>query len=184
MKTLLGALALMLILSLAVMAHETAEAPHGAPKALLQKALPSAQGFVPRQLALSPAARARVEKALKTKLEGHDLTASVYVGTRGGRSAGMAWMTDVHLSGGNADVVVGVDLQGRVTGVALGHSPTPALAQASFLAQFKGKTAASPLTVGRDLKAAPGQSAASQKLAAAVRKAVLILTEKLKAGAG
>jgi len=165
-------------LTLPVPAHGDDEHEgHGPPRALLQKIFPTAQAFVPHKLSLSPAARARIEKTLGEHLEGHDLTASLYVPTQGGRSAGLAWMTDAHLAAGkSADVVVGVDLKGRVVGVQLAHSPVASLAAPSFLDQFRGKTGTSSFAV----KPPAGQAAASKEVAKAARKATLILGESLK----
>lgn len=123
--------------------------------------------------------RARVERRLAAKLEPQDLTAPGYVATVGGRSIGVAWMTDLPVGAKFADVVVGVDVQGKIVGVLVDHSPIPALAQPSFLAQFRGKGPDAAWTMGGDLRPAPGQAGASQRLAAAVRKGVIILNEAL-----
>lgn len=177
MKTMLMAL-MALLLGSAAWGHGPEEHGASTPTALLKKVFPAASGFVQKDLHLGhdSSLRGHVEARLGAKLEGHDLEAPAWVATSGGRSAGVAWMTDVHLPSGNADVLVGVDLKGKIVGVALGHAPA-ALSGASFLKQFAGKTASSPLQVGQDLKAAPGQDQASKQVAAAVRKAVIVLTE-------
>lgn len=133
-----------------------------------------------RDLKLGEASlRQRVEKRLGAKLEGHELKAKGYVATVSGRSIGVAWMTDLHLGSQFADVVVGVDLTGHVVGVVLDHSPIPALAQPAFLNQFRGKGPDSPMLVGGDLQPVRGQKTASQQLAQAVRKGVIVLNEAL-----
>jgi len=165
---------LLLLLCLPALAHTE----KGPPTELLKKIFPSAEGFVTRDLKLSGATlRQHVEKRLGKKLAPGDLAAKGYVATVRGRSIGVAWMTDLPLGSKFADVVVGVDLQGKIVGVVVDHSPIPALAQPAFLDQFRGKGPEAPLSVGQDLKPAPGQKVTSQQLAQAVRKAVVVLNE-------
>lgn len=157
--------ALLALLAVPALAH-TGEG--GPPKKLLQKLFPKADAFVTRTIDWK-AARASIERRLGAKLEDHDLEAPAYIATAKGQSVGVAWMTDAHLKGGEADVLVGLDLEGRIVGVALDHSPVPSLAQSSFLKQFQGMTAFDKV------QAAPKQEEGSRLVAAAVKKGYYVL---------
>lgn len=148
---------------------------HDGPTSQLKKIFPKAQTFVTKDLAIDPAARKRIETKLGAKLHDHDLQDHVFVPVAGGRSAGVARQAHVHL-GGEADIVVGVDMKGVIQGVVVTGAPA-AVCSGSFLGQFQGKTASSPLKIGQDLKAAPGADQASKTVAFEVRESVLILTE-------
>lgn len=148
---------------------------HEAPTAKLKQIFPKAESFVTKDLTISPDARQRIEAKLGKKLHDHDLQGHVFVATTGGRSTGVAREAHVHMDG-EVDIVVGVDLKGAVQGVVVTGAPA-AVCSPSFLNQFKGKTAASAMKVGGDVKAAPGAAQASTTIAFEVRESVLILTE-------
>ena len=153
----------------------------GVPQATLKKLFPAADSFVTRPLNLKPEQRKRIETRLAEKLEDHDLKASAYVASSKGRSIGVAWSTDAHLKQGVVDVIVGLDLQGKVVGVALAHSPVPALGQSSYLNQYKQLTARSEFREGKDLKSLPGQPG-SAVVAKAAKKAAVVIDENFLGG--
>jgi electron transport complex protein RnfG len=72
-------------------------------------------------------------------------TVTVYLGTREGQISGVAFQTFGGGYGGFIDIMVGIDLDGRISGVKiLEHEETPGLGakieEASFRDQFKGKS--------------------------------------------
>ena len=156
---------------MAAAAHEG----EGPSQATLKRLFPSADNFVTRPLSLTAEAQAKVQARLSRKLEAHDLKSKVYVPTKDGKSLGVVWVTDAHFKEGLADVVVGLDLQGKVAGVGLEHSPVALLAQSNYLNQYKKLNARSVFLQGKDLKPLPSNPAASSLLAAAVRKAVAVI---------
>ena len=149
----------------------------GLDKAILKKLFPTADKFVTKPLNLSSEQRKAIEKRLGAKLEGHDLEAPAYVASLKGRSLGVVWATDAHLKEGAVDVIVGVDLAGKVTGVVLNHSKVPGLNMPAYLDQYKKLTTQSSFQEGKDLKPLAGQEASSKVVAAAVRKGVAIINE-------
>ena len=168
---------LLLYLFLSLLGTSLAHEGKGPPTDLLKRVFPTAEGFVTKDLKLAaPELRSRVEARLGYKLTESDLKTKAYVATVRGRSIGAAWATELPLGTGFADVAVGLDLDGRVVGVAVDHSPIPALAQPGFLSQFQGQNGQ---TVGQNLRPPAGQAAAGQKLASSVRTGVVVLTEAL-----
>jgi len=153
-------------------AHGNGEGPS---KEVMKRIFPGAESFVTRPLAIKPAVQNQLEKRIGKPLEAHDLKSNVYIATAKGQSLGVLWATDAHLKEGPVDVIVGLDRQGRIAGVALDHSPLASLAQSSYLNQYKGKTAASPLQQGKDLKPLSSNPTASQLVAQAARKAAILI---------
>lgn len=169
-RALLTLLTTLSVASAPLWAH-TGEGSQGPSKAVLKRLFPSADSFVTKPVAVTPAQRQAIQSRLGTALEGHDLKTNAYIATAGGRSAGIVWVTDAHLKEGLVDVVVGIDMQGKLTGVALEHSPNPRLAQSGYLGQYKGLTVRSAFQEGKDLKPLSGQAPASKLIAQAVKKA-------------
>lgn len=146
-------------------------------KETLKKLFPQADAFVTRPLSLSAQQRQRIESRLGGKLEGHDLKSKAYIASRGGRSLGVVWATDAHLKKGAVDVIVGVAMDGKVTGVVLDHSKVPGLNAAAYLDQYKKLTTSSAFQEGKDLKSLAGQEPSSKQVAAAVKKGAVIISE-------
>lgn len=148
----------------------------GVAKTTLKKLFPKADSFVTRPLNLSAEQKRKIEARLGTPLEDHDLKAPAYVASLKGRSIGIVWATDAHLAKGAVDVIVGLDLKGNLTGVAVAHSPIAAIGQSSYLGQYSKLNSHSEFKEGKDLKAIPGQSA-SAVVAKAAQKAAIIIDE-------
>lgn len=148
----------------------------GVAKATLKKLFPGADSFVTKPLNLSAEQKRKIEARLGTKLEDHDLTAPAYVASTKGRSIGIVWATDAHLPQGAIDIIVGLDLKGNLTGVAVAHSPIAALGQSGYLSQYSKLNSHSQFKEGKDLKAIPGQSG-SAVVAKAAQKAAIIIEE-------
>jgi len=87
--------------------------------------------------------------------------------------------------GGAVEVLVGIDLNGKILGIkVVKHGETPgigtkAVESQEFLNQFKGKGVGSKLTVGGDIVAVSGATETSAAITEAVRKAIEIFP-KLK----
>ena len=177
---LLFCLGLLLLMAVPAWSHGS-EGHGGVEKAILKKLFPTADNFVTKPLEFSAEQRKAIEKRLGAKLEGHDLEAPAYVASLKGRSLGVVWATDAHLKKGAVDVIVGVDLAGKVTGVVLNHSKVPGLNMPAYLDQYKKLTTQSAFQEGKDLKPLAGQEVSSKVVAAAVRKGVAIINESFLA---
>lgn len=151
-------------------------------KETLKKVFPQADSFVTKPLGLTADQRKKIEARLGAKLEDHDLKAPAYIASSKGRSVGIVWATDAHLKRGNADVIVGVGLDGKVSGVALDHNKVQGLDKAAYLDQYRKLTTKSAFQHDKDLKALAGQEPSSKMVAAAVKKSVIIIDESFLAG--
>lgn len=152
----------------------------GGPSAtVLKRLFPAAESFVTRPLQLDAGTQKRVAGRLGQPLEAHDLKSSAYIPVAKGQSLGVVWATDAHLKEGLVDVIVGVDRQGKVVGVALEHSPVAALAQSAYLNQFKGQTISPRLKQARALSS---HAAASGRVARAVFKCAVVIDEAYLGG--
>jgi electron transport complex protein RnfG len=79
--------------------------------------------------------------------------------------------------GGTIDMVVGIDLKGRVAGIKIiSMNETPGLgmkaSESKFLRQFTGKTSRSPLKARKDIDAITGATITSQAIADGVKQAL------------
>lgn len=175
MRTPLALLLSFLFLFAPALAHEGHD--HGVPNSVLKKVFPKAKKFVFKNLQLEGATLKAVEAKLGKKLEGKDLTSQAYVAMFGKETLGVAWATPQTLGKEQANVVVGVDKTGKIVGVTIQDSPIDALVSDTYLRQYAGKKADAKFKVGKDVTAAPKQEAASQQLADAVRRAVIVLSQ-------
>lgn len=103
---------------------------------------------------------------------------SLYYGTKGGKTVGVAIPVESKGYGSSPiSMVVGVDPTGKVLKVkVLSHSETAGLGSKiegeSFLKQFTGKTPASALAVGQDVDAISGATISSRGATAGIKKAL------------
>ncbi|MFH1709533.1 MAG: RnfABCDGE type electron transport complex subunit G [bacterium] len=86
--------------------------------------------------------------------------------------------------GGTIDMVVGIDLKGRVAGLKiLSMKETPGLgikaSEPGFLKQFTGKTSRSPLKAKKDIDAITGATITSQAIADGVKQALAKYREEI-----
>ena len=165
---------LLLCLSAPVWAH----GEEGPPTAALKRIFPAAESFVTKPLNLTPAVRQKIAARLGQTLEGHDLKSKAYIPTSKGQSLGVVWATDAHLKEGLVDVLVGLDRQGKVAGVALEHSPVASLGQSGYLNQYKGLTS----TASFQPKSTAGNPVASKVVSQAVRKSAIVIQEAFLGG--
>lgn len=159
---------------------EASPAAGGGTEALVRRLFPEAAQVVRKPMELAGHAGEDIGKILGQPLEGHDLESPALVATSSdGRSLGAAWQTDAHLSGGDATVVVGMGLDGKVVGVLVEGSPEAGVESPAFLGRFTRKTASALEDPGL-ARAAEGSSAeAALAVAAAVRRAAVVLKEGL-----
>lgn len=115
--------------------------------------------------------RDKIESRLGYKLWGWENLIRYYQIMKGDHRVGTIY---VHLTPDNTQVVVGITNEGAVKGVLLQRyfgSHREELNSQKFLGQFRGKTLADPLIVGKDIKpACPGLESISSGLALTVRK--------------
>ena len=91
------------------------------------------------------------------------------------KRVGVASFATQHAPKGEMMLAIAVNTKAAVTNVRiLKHKEIPKLADKDFLAQFIGKTSKDPLKVGQDIRPIPGEEAASQAVATAVRKYLLV----------
>ena len=107
---------------------------------------------------------------------GNEAVTAIHLARQGGRLVGYAVEAGAPGYGGAVRLMVGVDLQGQVTGVAvIDHSETPGLGSLikddpAFAAQFVGQTAG--LSLGRDIDAISGATVSSEAVTVGVGAAV------------
>jgi len=94
------------------------------------------------------------------------------------RKLGYAFRVSPKGYGGTIDMVVGIDLKGRVAGVKIiSMKETPGLgmnaSESRFLKQFMGKTSGSPLKAKKDIDAITGATITSQAVADGVKQALI-----------
>jgi len=102
---------------------------------------------------------------------------SFYEALSNGRVAGYAYRSSERGKHGRIHYVVYLDLEGTVLSVEVVSSREVrgrAVARESFLAQYRGKSAADPVAVGRDINAISGATISSKALTRGVREAVVV----------
>jgi len=100
-----------------------------------------------------------------------------YLGKDGKKSVGLVVTSSSKGYAGPIDMLVGIDLQGRVTGVKiLKITETPGLGlnatNPKFLDQFKGKTSEDKLRAKLDIQAITGATITSQAVSNGVKEAL------------
>lgn len=160
-------------------AHES-----GFPEKTLKSVFPDATGFTARKKSLTAAQVKNIEQASGSKLHANDNPVNFYVAV--GKSAdgsgvlGMVLLVDTKGPKGAVDLAIGVKRDMSIARVVVVENKDEAtLAGSAFLDQFKGKGAAAPLAVGKDLKYT-GAAASGEALASAVRRGIHLLTEASK----
>jgi hypothetical protein len=157
------------LLAASVAAHEA-----GFPEKTLKSVFPEASGFTPRKKTLTPAQVKQIEQASGAKLAKNDNPLTVYVAlgkaADGSGVMGTVVLVDAQGPKGVMDIAIGVKRDGAVERVVLTvNNDDKGLSAAAFLDQLKGKTAASPLTLGKDVSYT-GDAKAAEALLAAVRR--------------
>jgi hypothetical protein len=170
---------LALPLAVPVVAHE-----EGFPEKTLKSIFPDATGFTPRKKTFTTAQVKQIEQASGSKLEHNDNPLNFYVAlgkpADGSGVLGTVVMIDADGPKGNMDIALGVKRDGSVVRVLITENKDDqGLSAAGFLDQLKGKSAQSPLTVGKDVKYA-GDAKSAEALLSAVRRGLQMLAAASK----
>lgn len=108
----------------------------------------------------------------------HPDVSNLYVAERESQKVGYVLLTKPRGYGGLMTMVVGVDLEGRVTGVAVvAHNETPGLggnvvSSRPFLRQYIGKSSADPVELGKDIDAISGATITSRAVTKGTKEAL------------
>lgn len=150
----------------------------------LAKALPEAKSFVQRISSLDPAQVAWAEKALGEPLRTEDKAPVFYVGAgKDGRSVGVVTFLDASGENGKIELGVALDPAGRIVRVTLfEHGESGGVEDRAFLDQLVGKTAASPLKIGVDLRTNDDIKRSGQAIASAAKRGALLAMAALGVG--
>jgi Na+-translocating ferredoxin:NAD+ oxidoreductase RnfG subunit len=112
-------------------------------------------------------------------------TATFYFATTDGKKTGAAMIEVQPGKWGPVKYIVAVDLAGKVTNLAVMsyvEQRGRPIATRRFLDQFVGKTAKSPITVGKDIDAVSGATISSRASAFAVKKVAVLYETVFLAG--
>ena len=166
---------LTLPLTVPVAAHET-----GFPEKTLKSIFPAASGFTARKKTFTPAQVKQIEQASGSKLEHDDNPLNFYVALGKPDVLGTVVMIDADGPKGNMDIALGVKKDGSIAKVLITENKDDqGLSASAFLDQLKGKTAQSPLAVGKDLKYA-GNPKSAEAFLSAVRRGLQMLAAASK----
>lgn len=148
---------------------------------------PKAKSFKARQVTLTAEQIARLEKETGSRIEGEDKTPTFYVAygpVESGKSGelqpmGAVVFIDAVGEHGNMEVNVAVTPRGALQAVSLWkHQESKQLESPEFLKQFEGgKKATDTFQVGKDITAVPGAEKASQAMATAAKRGLLMFQE-------
>lgn len=149
----------------------------------LKKIFPGESKFSVLDGTLFPNQVKDVEARLKGKVLETDSVPTFYFAvkdTGNGKAdrKGVALFSTPRLKPEKLIVGVGIDLSGKVTNVILiKNKLSDVLSKDAFLTQFKGKTVASELTIGKDLQpASSSMTSESEAVAEAVKKSLLVVS--------
>ena len=165
-----------------VWSHESAW-----PGKRLAEVFPKAKKFKSRQVTLTAEQIARIEKETGSKVEGEDKEPTFYVPygqAEEGKSdelqpIGAVVFIDAVGQRGNMEVNVAITPSGTLKAVSLWkHQESKQLESQEFLKQFEGdKKATDAFQVGKDITAVPGAEKASQAMATAAKRGLLMFQE-------
>ena len=152
-----------------VWAHEA-----GFPEKTLKSVFPTATGFTPRKKTLTADQVKKIELASGGKLAKNDNPLTVYAAlgkpADGSGVLGTVVLVDARGPKGVMDLAIGVKRDGAIERVVVTeNNDDKGLSAAGFLDQLKGKTAASPLALGKDIRYT-GDAKGAEALLAAVRR--------------
>ena len=153
----------------------------------LAEVFPKAKKFKARQVTLTAEQIARIEKETGSKVEGEDKEPTFYVAygpVEGGKSdelqpMGAVVFIDAVGQSGNMEVNVAITPKGTLQSVSLWkHTESKKLESPEFLKQFEGdKKVTDAFQVGKDITAVPGAEKASQAMATAAKRGLVMFQE-------
>ncbi len=150
----------------------------------LAETSPQAKSFTKKQLTLSPAQTAWIEKNLGEAIRVEDKTPVFYSGNDESKKV-VTYVLFLDAVGANGKVELGVAVSpgGAVLNTVLfEHSEGKGLEAGAFLSQFNGKTATDKFKVGADIKAPSGNEKAAQAIASSIRRGLLMAMAGLEIG--
>ena len=167
-------LALTLPLAVPTGAHED-----GFPEKTLKTVFPDATGFTPRKKSFTADQVKKIEQASASKLAKNDNPLNFYVALGkapdGSSALGTVVLVDTRGPKGAIDLAIGIKRDGTVQRVVVTeNADDKGLSTAAFLDQLKGKTAQSPLTLGKDVRFT-GDAKAAEAFLGAVRRGLQML---------
>lgn len=153
----------------------------------LEAMYPSAESFEQKNLYVSDTQQARMESMLGERLPPEDLKPSVYLAivrnspAERPRAAAAMIFIDAWGDGGKIEMGVVVSGRGEISEVnVFENNEKPGMISGSFLGQFKGKKAAEPFTVGRDVTAPDIPVKTAQSVASGARRGLVIINEMFR----
>ncbi|MBI2820454.1 MAG: hypothetical protein HYX73_10790 [Acidobacteria bacterium] len=174
LKNVLLPIALTLSLAALLGAHE-----EGFPEKTLKSVFPDATGFTAREKKFTVEQVKQIEQASASKLARNDNPLNFYVALGkppdGSGVLGIVVLVDTRGPKGAVDMAVGVKRDGTVARVVVTeNADDTGLSAAAFLDQIKGKSAQSPLRLGKDIRYS-GDAKAAEALLSAVRRGLQML---------
>jgi hypothetical protein len=151
----------------------------GFPEKTLKAVFPDATGFTPRKKSFTAAQVKQIEQASGSKLAHNDNPLNFYVALGkppdGSGVLGTVVLIDAKGAKGLMDLAVGVKRDGSIARVVITeNSDDKGLGAPAFLDQLKGKSAQSPLAVGKDVRYT-GDAKSAEGLLSAVRRGLQML---------
>ena len=148
---------LLLLVSTLFLASPLPAHEEGFPEKTLESVFPQATGFTPRKKTFTAAQVKQIEETSASKLQRNDNPLNFYVALGknpdGSGVLGVVVLVDAQGPEGGMDLAVGVKRDGTIEKVVVTeNADDPALNAAAFLDQLKGKNAASPLALGKDIR--------------------------------
>lgn len=152
------------------------------PERTMAQLFPKAKDYQSLTRKISPETRARIEQRLGTPLDESEREewGSYRITGPGGQELGRIIACAQKGEYGVIEVVMGVSNDGRVVGVSIQRSRervNAALKAPGFLRQFEGKELKDPLRIGKDLRGIPEGDKATEAVALAVRKMLVLYSE-------
>lgn len=140
----------------------------------LKAALPQADSVQAKDLFLTDAQKAQVERSSGARLDSALVT--VYEGRAGVRLVGVAIFDTQVVRTQSQTLLVGLSVSGSVLAswMCAFNEPEEYLPTKKWFQQFAGKTASSELKVGRDVAGVAGSTLSSRAITTAVKRALAI----------
>ena len=174
--------ALLVLWTSSVWTHESAW-----PGKRLAEVFPKAKKFKARQITLTAEQIARIEKETGSRIEGEDKAPTFYIAYGPGEDGksgelqpmGAVVFIDAAGQRGNMEVNVAITPKGTLQSVSLWkHQESKQLESQEFLKQFEGdKKGTDAFQIGKDITAVPGAEKASQSMATAAKRGLLMFQE-------
>ncbi len=140
---------------------------------------PGADSYTTDLRKYTPAQQQVIEKRIGGKLDPDENEFKFYRVKKRGQVVGTVLTHQARGRYGAVQTVAGIGPEQKVIGVYVQRHREPVnLNDAAFLRQFRGKSADSPLTVGKDITPVKGDTVSSQAVAFSVKK-ILVVFEVL-----